>query len=114
MLSLVKAKPERSSGRLFSKTSERVPERGNLSGALENLASPWDAPVTPCEDAAFGGERPHPGHSNLHCTACRQLDKLTMGTPPGLSPSGWVEFAGVRQPVSYHLGCPLVVLDSST
>ena len=32
----------------------------------------------------------------------------------GLSLSWWVEFAGVRQPVSDHLGCPLVVLDSST
>ena len=31
----------------------------------------------------------------------------------GSSPSWWGEFAGVRQPVSYHLGCPLVILHSS-
>ena len=34
-------------------------------------------------DAALGGERPHPSHSNLHCIACRHLDKLTIGNPLG-------------------------------
>ena len=65
-------------------------------------------------DAADGGERLHPGHSNLHCTACRHLGKADGGGSLGSSPSWWAEFAGVRQPVSYHLGCPLVILDSST
>ena len=34
-------------------------------------------------DAADGGERLHPGYRNLHCTACRHLDKLTIGSPLG-------------------------------
>ena len=65
-------------------------------------------------DAAEGGERLHPGYSNLRCTACRHLGKADDGGSLGSSPSWWGEFAGVRQPVSYHLGCPLVILHSST
>ena len=47
-------------------------------------------------------------------SACRHLDEADDGGSLGSCPSWWGEFAGVRQPVSYHLGCPLVILDSST
>ena len=65
-------------------------------------------------DAADGGERLHSGCSNLHCTACRHLSKADDGGSLGSSPSWWGENAGVRQPVLYHLGCPLVILHSPT
>ena len=51
--------------------------KGLDGGALAVLAR------APCRGAALGGERPHPDHSNVHCTACRHLDMLTMGSPLG-------------------------------